>query len=138
MRKEGRADMAEKKGGGNGTNNTSPNKIEFTAAAKIPASQTSEKLRSPAGPKGIVARGKKAASPAADVARCGMILNDRSHQAVGCAAGIFPWLAAPSLASPKVHQPHRILRPLVMGHSHGQHPTPAPLACSPWHLSSLP
>lgn len=106
-RKEGQTagKKEQRKGGRNGTNNTSPNKIEFTAAAKIQAPQTSEKSTSPAGPKGMVARGKKAASPAANAARCGMILNDRSHRAVGSAAGSFPQPVAPSLASRKVqHQ----------------------------------
>lgn len=55
---------------------------------------------SPAGPEGIVGRGEKAASPAADAARCEKILNNRSHPAVGSADGSFPQLVAPSLAAP--------------------------------------
>lgn len=55
---------------------------------------------SPAGPQGIVAKGKKAASPAADAAGCEKILN-RSHPAMGSADVSFPQLVAPSLASPQ-------------------------------------
>lgn len=50
----------------------------------------------------MVSRRRKAASPAADAARCGMILKDRSHPVVGSAAGSFPQLVAATLASPKV------------------------------------
>jgi len=102
-KEEGQAaeNREQRKGGGNGTNNASPNKTEFAAAAKIQASPTSEKLMSPAGPKGMVARGEKAASPTADAAQYGMIPNDSSHRAMGSAAGSSPSWWHPAWRAPR-------------------------------------
>lgn len=60
---------------------------------------------SPAGPQGTVGRDEKAASPAADAARCEKILNNRCHPAVGSVDGSFPQLGEPQGAAPGAHQP---------------------------------
>lgn len=145
FRKERRTDSKGKKEADikaeeNRNINTSSNKTEFTASAKLQASQTSEKLMSPAGPQGIVGRENKAASLAADAASHEKILNNRSHPAMGASPSWWhpawpaPRCSSRCRASPAY--PVTLWHPAV-GHSSGQHPAPAPLACSHWHIYSF-